>query len=160
MIPFLGITAHWITNNWELKNLLLDFIKLEGLHSGDNLAKVFLKSLNDFGITTKASIIFNTIIKEILILNFFKQVLDITTNNASNNLTFLRAIETVFLAENIEFSAANQHVRCLAHVINLAAQQILQTLNAGANIELDSDNIQITGETGETAGILYKVSLQ
>jgi hypothetical protein len=64
------------------------------------------------------------------------------------------------LKENIEFSAENQHVWCLAHVINLAAQQILQTLNAGANIELDSDNIQITGETGETAGILYKVSLQ
>jgi hypothetical protein len=160
MIPFLGVTAHWISENWELKNLLLDFIKLEGSHSGENLATVFLKSLNDFGITTKASIIFNAKIKKTLILNFFKQVLGITTDNASNNLTFLRAIETAFLKENIEFSAENQHVRCLAHVINLAAQQILQTLNAGANIELDSDNIQITGETGETAGILYKVSLQ
>ena len=143
-----------------IEELLLDFIKLEGSHLGKNLVTIFLKSLNDFSIITKASIIFNAKIKKTLILNFFKQVLGIITDNASNNLTFLRAIETAFLKENIEFSAENQHVRCLAHVINLAAQQILQTLNAGANIELDSDNIQITEETGETAGILYKVSLQ
>ena len=64
------------------------------------------------------------------------------------------------MAKNIEFNIENQHVWYLAHIINFTAQQILQTLNAGANIELDSDNIQITGETGETAGILYKVSLQ
>lgn len=68
-------------------------------------------------------------------------------------MTFLQAIET----ENIEFDAENQHVRCLAHVINLTAQQILQNLNAGTEVELNSENINITGET---AGLLYKVGLQ
>lgn len=65
MIPFLGITAHWITNEWELKNILLDFIKLEGPHSGDNLKTAFLQSLENFGISTKASIIFIIITKKI-----------------------------------------------------------------------------------------------
>jgi hypothetical protein len=55
MISFLGITIHWISNEWELKNLLLDFIQLEGTHSGENLATVFLQSLEDFGISTKVS---------------------------------------------------------------------------------------------------------
>ena len=53
MISFLGITIHWISNEWELKNLLLDFVQLEGTHSGENLATVFLQSLEDFGISTK-----------------------------------------------------------------------------------------------------------
>jgi hypothetical protein len=64
MIPFLGITAHWITNEWELKNILLDFIKLEGPHSGENLKTVFLQSLENFGISTKVNIIFITIIRK------------------------------------------------------------------------------------------------
>ena len=54
-IPFLGITAHWITNEWELKNTLVDFVKLEGPHSGQNIKEVFLNSLNNLGITTKVN---------------------------------------------------------------------------------------------------------
>jgi hypothetical protein len=55
-IPFLGITAHWITNEWELKNTIVDFVKLEGPHSGKNIKEVFLNSLNNLGITTKVSL--------------------------------------------------------------------------------------------------------
>ena len=82
--------------------------------------------------------------------------MSITTNNANNNLTFLGAVETAFSAGNLEFNVKNHHVRCLAHVINLAAQQILQSLNVEADIESDSSDMQITGGT---AGYLYKVSL-
>ena len=86
--------------------------------------------------------------------------MSITTDNASNNLTFLGAVETAFSAGNLEFNVKNHHVRCLDHVINLAAQQILQSLNVESNIEADiesdSNNMQITGGT---TGYLYKVSL-
>jgi hypothetical protein len=54
-IPFLGITAHWITSNWELKSTIIDFVKLEGPHSGKNIKEVFLNSLNNLGITTKVN---------------------------------------------------------------------------------------------------------
>lgn len=54
-IPFLGITAHWVTSNWELKSTIIDFIKLEGPHSGKNIKEVFLNSLNNLGITTKVN---------------------------------------------------------------------------------------------------------
>jgi len=49
----LGITAHWISDEWEMKSLLLDFIKLEGSHSGKNLKDAFIKSIKEFGITNK-----------------------------------------------------------------------------------------------------------
>ncbi len=54
-IPFLGITAHWISDNWKLKNTIIDFVKLEGPHSGKNIKEVFLNSLNNLGITTKVN---------------------------------------------------------------------------------------------------------
>ena len=52
-IPFLGITAHWISSNWELKNTILDFQPLEGSHTGENLATVFFDTLKEYGILNK-----------------------------------------------------------------------------------------------------------
>ena len=36
---FLGITVHWIDDNWQLHTNLLDFKHLKGSHSGENLAE-------------------------------------------------------------------------------------------------------------------------
>jgi hypothetical protein len=52
---FLGITAHYIMEKWELKSFLLDFIKFEGPHSGPNIKEAFLKSLKTFNIESKVS---------------------------------------------------------------------------------------------------------
>jgi hypothetical protein len=41
--------------NWKLKSFLLDFIKLEGPHSGANIKEAFLKSLKNFNIESKVS---------------------------------------------------------------------------------------------------------
>ena len=73
-IPFLGITAHWISDKWELKNTIVDFVKLEGPHSGKNIKEVFLNSLNNLGITTK--------------VNFYK---------LSNNNFYKNLLKTFFL---------------------------------------------------------------
>ena len=54
-IFFLGITAHLITNEWELKSFLLDFIKFEGTHLDANIKKVFLECLRNFNIESKVS---------------------------------------------------------------------------------------------------------
>ncbi|GES89331.1 zinc finger BED domain-containing protein RICESLEEPER 2-like [Rhizophagus clarus] len=52
-IPFLGITVHWISYEWELKEILINFCKLSGPHSGENLHKVFVKCCDDMRILTK-----------------------------------------------------------------------------------------------------------
>jgi hypothetical protein len=54
-----------------------------------------------------------------------------TTDNASNNDTMMNALEKTCDERNIAFSAYNNHVRCLAHIINLAAQDALSTLKVG-----------------------------
>lgn len=40
---FMGVTVHWIDNNWKMRSQLADFIHLEGPHSGENLGYAFIK---------------------------------------------------------------------------------------------------------------------
>src|SRR3954468_23149332 len=54
----------------------------------------------------------------------------VVTDNASNNGAFLQLVEETLRQEKILFDVKNQHVRCMAHVINLAIQSFLQYLTA------------------------------
>ena len=53
-----------------------------------------------------------------------------TTDSASNNDTMMAAIENTCRNKNIDFTKDKNHVRCLAHVINLAVQDALRALKA------------------------------
>lgn len=54
--PFLGITAHWVGEFWDLNQITLEFHPLEGSYSGENLSKVLVKVLKEYGILTKVCI--------------------------------------------------------------------------------------------------------
>ena len=45
ILSFLGITYHYIDSDWKLKDILVDFVCLEGSHSGENLANSFIQYL-------------------------------------------------------------------------------------------------------------------
>ncbi|CAB4482266.1 unnamed protein product [Rhizophagus irregularis] len=91
------------------------------------------------------------------------KILGITTDNASNNNTFLEEVSNELAEKNIEFDNVNQHVRCLAHIINLAAQEALKSLKATVNISEDEflnqhENIQNNNNQVEVVGsILCKL---
>ena len=63
----LGITAHWIDNNWVLRETLIDVVELFQSHTGFNIAAKVFKSFQEYGID--------------------KKVFCITADNASNNKT-------------------------------------------------------------------------
>jgi hypothetical protein len=50
----------------------------------------------------------------------------ITADNAANNVTFLKELEYTCNQNNIDFDYKKNHVRCLAHIINLTTQEILK----------------------------------
>jgi hypothetical protein len=54
-LSFLAITCHYIDINWDIKNILLDFVDICGPHTGENIANSFLKSVQDMNILTKVS---------------------------------------------------------------------------------------------------------
>jgi hypothetical protein len=45
--------VHWITKDWELKEIIIDFCKLSGPHSEENLFQSFIQSCDDMRILTK-----------------------------------------------------------------------------------------------------------
>jgi hypothetical protein len=57
MTPFMAVTAHWISEDWELCQTLLLFDFLPCPHTGENIAIAFLKGLQHFELQEKVSII-------------------------------------------------------------------------------------------------------
>src|SRR6266540_6131578 len=55
---WLWIFSYHSTKDWKLCNSLLDFIKLSGPHSGENICNAFVKSCDDFGILEKVNFLY------------------------------------------------------------------------------------------------------
>ncbi|CAB4446773.1 unnamed protein product [Rhizophagus irregularis] len=101
---FLSLTAHYIDNDWKLRNVLVDFIQIFGKHMGENIKNTFMTGISKLSLQNK--------------------IMGITTDNAANNLTFIDA-----LAKDNSFFQKENHFRCFAHVINLCVQDILKELD-------------------------------
>jgi len=84
-------------------------------------------------------------------------VLAITTDNATNNDTFINALREICERDNINFHGKSQHVRCCAHVLNLSVQDGLAELKATAPEEEDTILLE---EIIPASDVIPKVSLQ
>jgi hypothetical protein len=120
---FMGITVHFLSKDLHFTSGLLDFIPLTQGHTGREQCGILVDVLNQY--------------------NLLHRVLSITTDNASCNDTLMRAFTTHQLntpatplsdGQNpvlpVNFTPENGHVRCMAHILNLACQSILKTLHS------------------------------
>ena len=113
-IPFLGITGHYIEkSSWQFRSVLLGFERLRGSHTADALSRVTFSVLQRFQLT--------------------HHIRAITTDNASTNTKMMRLLEKTLP----EFHAKENHIRCMAHIINLAVQELLSHLRVAPS-EIDS----------------------
>ena len=64
--------------------------------------------------------------------------------------------ETLCEYKEIPFDAKNQRVRCLAHIINLAVQNILKSLKEEAP---NNENEILETNTSNTVGVISKVKI-
>ena len=106
-LSFFGFTIHYINNEWVMQNPLLAFEYLEGEHDGLSLSKAFIEELEAYGIA--------------------ERLLGVTADNASNNKTMMVHLQSYYEEKypNAGFSVSWNQMECLAHVLNLGAQQIL-----------------------------------
>jgi hypothetical protein len=97
-VSMLGVTAHWITDDFELRGITLALKPIEGPHTGSNLASLLKNVLDSFHITDR--------------------LYCITADNASNNTTMGQSLSTL-----IPHFDSSEHLHgCVAHVINLVAK--------------------------------------
>jgi hypothetical protein len=124
---FLALTGYYINANFESKEVLLGFEPISGSHTSIRLANYVLGVLEDAKLD--------------------RRVLAITTDNASNNTTLMDNLSKK-LRQGIENSShvsthldpevkklcsIPTHIPCLAHVIQLAVQSLLQQIKVNAH---------------------------
>jgi hypothetical protein len=104
---YLGLTIHYIDQNWVLRRFLLDIIPFKVRHTGINMAAAITNVLNEFNLAGKA--------------------LALTTDNESAMLVCGRKLSEEFEKElnNLTFS----HYRCSAHILNLAVKQGMEIVD-------------------------------
>ena len=74
----------------------------------------------------------------------------------------LNKLSILLFEKNINFDPSDQHVRCLAHIINLAAKKSLENLyefNMDNFNELEENQDTEEAEGVESLNIIYKVNL-
>ncbi|XP_078444856.1 zinc finger BED domain-containing protein DAYSLEEPER-like [Wolffia australiana] len=107
-ISFLGVTVHWIDEEWKMCECVLTIRQLEGTHTGECLSEIVVEVLSDFNVSAK--------------------VCALTMDNASNNTTMMAKLERELRSVNPHFTV-KRHVMCIAHVINLVMQVGLKALD-------------------------------
>lgn len=131
----LGIVAHYLDASYVNSAHLLALRRLEDVHSGENIAEIALQVIQDF---------------ELQNIGFF--VLD----NASSNDTAVRAILT---AEGRLNEYNYRRLRCLGHIINLAARAFLFGNEAKAFESSDYEELEVAyklwKQTGPVGQIHY-----
>jgi hypothetical protein len=71
-VDFLGVTAHWIDDNWVQREMVIGFEPLNGSHTAENMLEALLSVLYRFHLGEK--------------------LLAITTDKASNMLRMVRLL--------------------------------------------------------------------
>jgi len=104
---FLGLTIHYVDNNWNLRNFLLDIISFTIRHTGINIANAIKSVLTEF--------------------HLLEKTLALTTDNESAMIVCGRIIAEE-LTQELD-NQAFQHYRCSAHILNLAAQQGIKIID-------------------------------
>jgi hypothetical protein len=117
MIPYACITGYYISNNFELRNLLLNFEEIPHPHDSNAIFNVLKMTCIEYQIQNK--------------------IISVTTDNASNNVSGVKIFKN-WLIENNGIKQVNDfHLRCFAHVINLAVNDgILSITDSIENFRL------------------------
>lgn len=127
---FIAITAHYVSNDWQLQEHLIAFDKTTD-HTGLGMSEIVFETIEEFGLTNKLG--------------------SITMDNASNNNTLMSSLATTLLKNvpTIQWDAKENRVRCVAHVINLAVKAFLKAIGS------DETALQSNG-SDQQCGLLIK----
>ena len=89
---YLGITVHYIDDDWVLRECLYDFVPFPGQHTGRHIFDVFEKSIGPL----------------------YTKIHALAVDNATNNDTFLDNL----ILNNDKYPRFTQehHIRCFAHL--------------------------------------------
>jgi len=121
--PIFAIIGHWITPEFEEREEVLEFVEVQGSHTGEALAIIVKKLLTE--------------------LKLKQKLFTITGDNAGNNGTLCEVLFNSLVGQfddksdpfstkdRMRFHGKDSWIRCFAHVIALICGDVLTDLKAG-----------------------------
>lgn len=104
MTSYLAITAHWITQEWELRSDLMAFSEIEGSHTGENLGEELYDALNKYGICNKVSKLSHFCDYT----SQFLQTQNLTSDNVTVNDKSIQVLGKKLRDDSVAFNAKEQ----------------------------------------------------
>lgn len=152
MPGYICVTAHFIDQNWEKQSLILRYCRFETRHSSDAFATLMEDIIQSWGLRTKLEAI--------------------TTDHASDVVAGVSKLRPLLRTRPEDKSLFFVHVKCFAHVINVAVKECLVHIaseisairSAISSIRSSVKRIDILGkvksEFGETSATLPTVDCE
>ncbi|KAJ9082322.1 hypothetical protein DSO57_1039633 [Entomophthora muscae] len=108
----IALTAHFITDTWESKHILLALLSAEPQVS-IQLAQAFMKVLDDFNITSL--------------------ITSITSDTTAPMVLLVQELGKIAVVRrDFDFVPSQHHIPCLAHIITCAVNDALKTADKGS----------------------------
>ncbi len=144
-VAYLGVLVYWIDNKFQFREHLIGFTPLDIEHTDRQLTIELMKILENYGIKDK--------------------LFGVVTDNASNNSTLKDELEKAMSRREFRWDRTQNSINCLAHVINLVAQDFIQALGSKAiadNVimQLKNEQVQDIEASQGLSVVVKKVWLQ
>lgn len=98
----LAVVGHFVDENYNIRSVILALRRVKGSHSGENVAHIILQVIDEYDLRSQ--------------FGYF--VLD---NAESND----KCVEVILQSLNPSLQKTHRRLRCIGHIINLAAQALL-----------------------------------
>ncbi len=102
------VTDYFINKDWKYCEVFLTFQSLSDAHTDEMITKIVVDTLKKYKLKNR--------------------LFAMTTNNASNNEKMRKNIKNVLRDIKIEWDHEKNHVSCIAHVIQLAINELLESM--------------------------------
>ena len=107
-LAFLAIVAYWISDSWQMEEVLIGFQEIRGSHTGANMAGIFTDVLARYGIQDR--------------------ILGFSTDSSSNNQTVTQASNNAWSLLSVEWCELENHIPCVAHVVQLILRVFMSSI--------------------------------
>ncbi len=111
-IAFMNVTNYFIDKNWKYREVLLAFQSLSDAHTNETMIKIVVNILKKYKLENR--------------------LLAIIIDNASNNEKMKKEMKKILKELDIEWDHEKNHVSCIAHVIQLAVNELLESMKVSA----------------------------